>query len=417
MIKYGAYNISLFVIALAIALSSTGILVDTPTFLKVLIVFWFFSSLYYRLRGTYKKGNTSIDYGINYDLAMVVIAGPMGLFIFESIYRFTVYFYKKWTKTADQTEFLDTFYNIGTFVITHSFAYLLFQLFYDRFQNFPFGFWILTLMLVCIASYLSGTIMLLLFMTMGERRPFKEAIDFIFRDISMVDYGKVAISNGLLILFLQEGKWEMIISLFILNYIVSLSVYSKAQSIQNKLERDQFEQMAYTDFLTGVSNRTFMDKKMAELSESGENIGIVVADIDNFKAINDSYNHAVGDKVIQHFAGTLKSYLSEDDFLFRSGGEEFTLCLRMRGFTETIQLVEKIPKQIINNAVHVEYKGEMLPISYTASFGLYYYKANEKTPMEKAYIQADELMYHSKQLGKNHVSVLNGLQNVKVVQP
>lgn len=411
MKKAGLYDFSLFLIALIIAFSSAGITEDWPAFMKALVIFWFFSCLYYRLRVFYKTGSTSIEYGISYDLALVLIAGPLGLLIFEIIYRFSVYFYRKYTKTADPSEFLDTFYNIGTFVITNSAAFFLFQLLHDHFQGLPFGFWALIFILVCISSYLSGTIMVIYFIVLGEAKPFKEAIDFIFKDISFFDYGKVAISNGLLFLFLQDGKWEMIISLFILNYIVSRSFYSKSQSIQNKLERDQFEQMAYTDFLTGVFNRTFMDKKMAELSETGENIGIVVADIDNFKEINDSYNHAVGDKVIQHFAATLKSYLTEDDYLFRSGGEEFTLCLRKRNFNGTMQLVNKMPKEIVNNVVKVEYKGETVPISYTASFGLYYYKANEQTPLEKAYIQADELMYHSKQEGKNRVTVLNGMQN------
>lgn len=208
----------------------------------------------------------------------------------------------------------------------------------------------------------------------------------------------------------------MLIILFLLNYVVSRSFYEKSQNIQTKLERDKFEQMAYTDFLTGVHNRTFMDKKMAELSSTGENIGIVVTDIDKFKGINDTYNHAVGDKVIQHFASTLKSYLDEDDYLFRSGGEEFTLCLRNRNFEETEALIHKIQSGIQHGSVNAEYNGENIEIFYTASFGLYYYKVNEYISMEKAYILADELMFESKQLGKNRVSCKNGiLENKEVV--
>ena len=201
----------------------------------------------------------------------------------------------------------------------------------------------------------------------------------------------------------------MLISLFILNYIVSRSFHSKSQSIQHKLERDKFEQMAYTDFLTGVFNRTFMDKKMAELNQTGESLGIVVADIDKFKRINDSYNHAVGDKVIQHFSATLKNYLSENDYLFRSGGEEFTLCLRKRNFEETVNLVHTMLDGIKNNHVKVDFHGENLSITYTASFGLYFYTANDQVSMEKAYIQADQLLLQSKQLGRNRVSIINAL--------
>jgi diguanylate cyclase (GGDEF)-like protein len=415
MLKTRVYDALLFFTALAIAVSSSGLLVDNTRFIKVLIVFLFFSSLYFRLRVYFKNGSTNIDHGISYNLALVLFTGPLGLFIFEAIYRFLVYFYRKWTKTDDPSELSDTFYNIGCFVITNSIAYFIFQFFSESFQNFPFGFWILLFLLVCLSSYLSGTFMVIVFVLLGELNSFKEGIHFIFKGISFLDYGKVAITNGLLLIFLQDGKWELLISVFILNYIVSLSFYSKSQSTQNKLERDQFEQMAYTDFLTNVYNRTFMDKKMAEFNQTEEYIGIVVADIDKFKRINDSYNHAVGDKVIQQFAATLKSNLSEHDFLFRSGGEEFTLCLRKRNFNETVDLVNEILNSIENNSVNVEYNGEDFSISYTASFGLYFYKVNEHISVEKAYIQADQQMLQSKQLGRNRVSVINGLMQSEVV--
>ncbi|MCL6573719.1 MAG: GGDEF domain-containing protein [Bacillus sp. (in: Bacteria)] len=415
MLKTWVYDTSLFFTALVIAVSSSGLLVDTTMFIKVLLVFLFFSSLYFRIRVYFRNGSTNIDHGISYNLSLVLFTGPLGLFIYETIYRFIVYFYRRWTKTDDPSELSDTFYNIGCFVITNSIAYLLFQHFYVSFQTFPFGLWILLFLLVCLSSYLSGTFMVIVFILLGELKSFKEGYNFIFKGISLLDYGKVAITNGLLFIFLQDGQWEMLISVFILNYIVSLSFYSKSQSTQNKLERDQFEQMAYTDFLTNVFNRTFMDKKMAELNQTEEYIGIVVADIDKFKRINDSYNHAVGDKVIQHFAATLKSNLSEHDFLFRSGGEEFTLFLRKRNFEQTVDFVNEILNRVEENSVNVEYNEENFSISYTASFGLYFYKVNQHISVEKAYIQADQQMLHSKQLGRNRVSVINGLIMTEVV--
>ncbi|MEH7503057.1 GGDEF domain-containing protein [Neobacillus drentensis] len=411
MLKARLFDLSLFLIALAIAFSSDRILINHTDFIKVLVVFWLFSSLYYHLRVFSKNGSTNFEHGISYDLSFAMFAGPLGLFIFEFIYRFTVYFYKKWTKTADPSEFLDTLYNIGTFVITNSIAYFLFLQLQSSFEVIPYGFWILMCLLVSVSSFLSGIFLVIVFYILGDLKTVKEGFDFVFKSRSLLDFGKVAFTNGLLYLFLKEEKWEMLISLFILNYIVSHSYHSKSQSIQHKLERDKFEQMAYTDFLTGVFNRTFMDKKMAELNQTGERIGIVVADIDKFKRINDSYNHAVGDKVIQHFAATLKNYLSENDYLFRSGGEEFTLCLRKRNFEETMDLVNTMLNGIKNNRVEVEFNGENLSISYTASFGLYFYTVNEQVSMEKAYIQADQLLLQSKQLGRNRISVINALSS------
>jgi diguanylate cyclase (GGDEF)-like protein len=409
MLKARLYDFSLFFAAFAIAFGSDRILVGNNVFIKASLVYWIFSILYYHLRIINRNSTTSFDYGISYGLSLAIFAGPLGLFIFEIVFRFTVYFYKKAKKAADTGEFLDIFYNIGSFVISNSIAFYIFQLLYPGFQSTPFGFWILLILLACISSILTGTFLVIVFFITGDIKTINEGINFIFKSTSVLDYGKTGLTNGLLLLFLQTEKWEMIIALFFLNYVVSRSFYDKSQSIQDKNDRDKFEQMAYTDFLTGVFNRTYMDKKMTELNQTGESIGIVVCDIDKFKRINDGYNHAVGDKVIQHFATTLKGFLNEEDFLFRSGGEEFTLCLRGRNYQQSVDLVEGMQGGIENNTVTVEFNSEWIPISYTASFGLYFYKVNEQIPMEKGYIVADQLLLQSKQLGRNRVSVINGL--------
>ena len=226
--------------------------------------------------------------------------------------------------------------------------------------------------------------------------------------------GKIAISNGLLFIFLQEQLWEMLVGLFLLNYLVSRSFMVKSQGIQHKLERDKFEQMAYTDFLTEVYNRTYMDKIMKELNQSGEHLGIIVTDIDTFKRINDTYNHAVGDYVIQHFAATLQSLLKDGDYLFRSGGEEFTIFLRNRDYQQCITLVNKLQKVIEKSAVKAEYQSKEKMISFTASFGLYFYKTNKYIDIKKAYTYADDLLIQAKKLGKNTVSIKNGLLEVPI---
>jgi diguanylate cyclase (GGDEF)-like protein len=200
----------------------------------------------------------------------------------------------------------------------------------------------------------------------------------------------------------------MVVALFLLNYLVSRSFVEKSKSAQHKMERDKFEQMAYTDFLTEVYNRAFMDKKMEELNGMSEKIGIIVSDIDSFKDINDNYNHAVGDRVIQHYAATLQSFLKEDDYLFRSGGDEFTIFLRNRSFKECTELVEVIRRGVENKPVVIEDQR----YAYSASFGLYYYKTNDQTDIKKAYVHADNLLLQSKFGDKNRVSFKNGVADL-----
>lgn len=238
------FMVSLFIVSLFTALISDGIIVESSSYIKALFIYLLFSCLYHHLRIISRNGNTSIDYGINYSLSIGLFTGPLGLFIFEVIYRFIVYLYKKQTKTDDPDEFFHTFYNIGSFVMSNSIAFYLFNLLYPLFQDAAFGFWIIMLILITVTSMLSDIFLITVFKLTGDIKTKQEAIDFI-KTRSVLDMGKIAFTNGLLLLFLNEGKWEMLISLFILNYLVSRSFLSKSQMLQNKIERDKFEQMAY----------------------------------------------------------------------------------------------------------------------------------------------------------------------------
>jgi diguanylate cyclase (GGDEF)-like protein len=398
---------AIFFTAVAIALYSHPFTAN-GTYFTALFLYWFFSSLYSHLRVVDKtKSNIPVDYGINYSLSFAIFAGPLGLFMFEALFRLTEHITKKWLKTAEPDEWLHTIYNIGSFVTFNSLAFYLYHLLYPLFNRIPFGFWLLLFLLIVIVSLLTDIGLITVFHAVGDIKTWQEAIDFI-KTRSLFDMGKVSLTNGLLLIFLEEKRWDMLISLFLLNYFVSRSFFLKSQSIQHKIERDQFEKMAYTDFLTDVHNRAFMDKKIAELNQTNEWMSVVVADIDNFKKINDTYNHAVGDQVIRHFASTLQHFLNKDDFLFRSGGEEFTMFLRNRTFEESVQLVETILQTIRDSVVSVEYESEERLISYTSSFGLYFFQTGGHVSIEKAYVYADQLLLQSKNLGKNRVSVKYG---------
>ncbi|KAA0546078.1 GGDEF domain-containing protein [Bacillus sp. BGMRC 2118] len=409
MIWARVFNFVLFIASVLVVFAgSNHILIDNRTYLISLFIYLAFSTLYFQLRVIGKSGNMTYDYAISYSLSIVLFAGPIGLLLFETLYRFIIYFQRKITNTADPDEFYDTFYNIGAFVLSNSIGFYLFQLLLPYVEGIPFGFWILMLLLVRLVAFISDTCFLTVMRILGEVNTIKETISF-YRSRSILDLGKTALTNGLLLIMLLDGNWETVISLFILNYIVSRSFVFKSQSIQDKLERDKFEQMAYTDFLTGVSNRALMDKRIEELNETDECIGIIVADIDKFKSINDTYNHAIGDQVIQHFASTLKHCLQEEDYLFRSGGEEFTIFLRYRNFEQCEAVVEGIIGRLASSYVKAEYKGENVEIHYTSSFGLYFFKVNEAVTLEKGYIYADQLLLQSKELGRNRLSSENGL--------
>ncbi|MGB2994079.1 MAG: GGDEF domain-containing protein, partial [Paenisporosarcina sp.] len=404
---YKIFDIGLFISSVFVALLFVPLEVDLMKYLMVSSIYLVFSIIYSSLRIQYGNGTGSYDYGVNYSQSLALFAGPLGLLFFEIVHRFIIFFQRTYAKTADEDELTDTLYNIGSFTLYHTVGYLFFFALYPYAQSIPFGFFLLFFVSAIIVSWQADTLLLFALYLSGNIRTWSEVVSF-FKKRSILDTGKVAITNGLLFYFVMENHWDMLIVFFIMNYIVSKSFLSKHETIQNELERDRFREMAYTDFMTGLSNRAMMDKQMVEINGTNEVLAIVVADIDKFKQINDSYNHAIGDRVIQHFADILKSHTSEEDCVFRSGGEEFTLFLRGRSYEECLEFLESIRSDVSAHPAIVEHNGAEATIPYTASFGLYFNKMTEELPMERAYIYADQLLLEAKDLGRNRVNVSDG---------
>ena len=405
--KYKIFDIGLFISSVFVGLLFIPLEIDLTKYLLVSAIYLVFSIIYSSLRIQYGNGTGSYDYGVSYSQSLALFAGPLGLLFFETVLRFIIYFQRKLTKTADEDEFTDTLYNIGSFTLYHTVGYLFFFALYPHAQSIPFGYFLLFFVSALIISWQSQGLLLFALYLSGNIRTWSEGVSF-FKKRSILDTGKVAITNGLLFYFVMENHWDMLIVFFLMNYIVSKSFLSKHETIQNELERDRFREMAYTDFMTGLSNRAMMDKQMVEINGTNEVLAIVVADIDKFKQINDSYNHAIGDRVIQHFADILKSHTSEEDCVFRSGGEEFTLFLRGRSYEECLEFLESVRSDVSAHPAIVEHNGSEASISYTASFGLYFNKMTEELPMERAYIYADQLLLEAKNLGRNRVNVSDG---------
>lgn len=407
--RFRVYILLLFLTAIGIAvLTFSTFSFALPTF-QVMGVYWLFSLMYYHLRVNSRRGSTSVEYGINYNVSLIIFTGPFGLFLFEAVYRLAGYLYKKTTKTAEPGEGVQAFYNVGSFVIQGTAAYYVYQWLHPWFESNLITFWLLVFLLIAVTAVLSDLFLLGVFTLLGDIRTRADVAAFL-KERSILDMAKTSFSNGLLLLFLEQRNWTAIIGLFVLNYLVSQSYLVKAQIAQDKHERDKYEHMAYTDFLTGLHNRAYMEMKMKELEKTKESIGIVVADIDKFKSINDTYNHSVGDRVIQHFAAALKEKAQPGDILARSGGEEFTMFLRGRSYEACLALVEELRRQVERDTVEAEFQDQPTYIAYTASFGLYFFTEQEEVPIEKGYIYADQLLLESKQLGRNRITASSGQQ-------
>ena len=111
----------------------------------------------------------------------------------------------------------------------------------------------------------------------------------------------------------------------------------------------QAEERASTDALTGLPNRRYFDEFCALLARrrrSEDAVGILMVDIDRFKALNDTYGHGIGDEVLRAVAGAVAAAVREDDVPARYGGEEFAVLLRNPSLDVAIEVGERVREAV-----------------------------------------------------------------------
>jgi len=165
----------------------------------------------------------------------------------------------------------------------------------------------------------------------------------------------------------------------------------------------ELERMAMTDVLTGVANRLYIDKlikdKVNIFNVTGRKFAIAFIDIDNFKSVNDIYGHEAGDLVLKTVAKTLSHNLRGIDIIARWGGEEFIICIDNINKELMEKLLNKLRILVEKTEVHYNQK----IISVTISVGGTVIQENETK--EEIIKRADELMYKSKDSGRNKVTI------------
>jgi two-component system, cell cycle response regulator len=168
-------------------------------------------------------------------------------------------------------------------------------------------------------------------------------------------------------------------------------------------------QIANTDYLTGVFNRrAFMERLEQEINRSvrhKKGFAVIIADIDHFKNINDSYGHQVGDLVLQKFAGKLSENSRSYDFVGRYGGEEFIICLPETGMEQSGLIAERMRSEIAGLKINLP-GNSSAPVSVTASFGIASCVENCIGNTDSIIKMADDALYRAKAEGRNRVCVL-----------
>jgi diguanylate cyclase (GGDEF)-like protein len=199
--------------------------------------------------------------------------------------------------------------------------------------------------------------------------------------------------------------------IFYFSYRYQIILESNTQKLEysvakrtNELEKSNKElhDLAYKDYLTKLDNRRSFFSKVQRLLKDTvfrkDLVHIVMIDIDNFKQINDTYSHEVGDVVLKKFAQILKNNISNKDICARLGGEEFVIAFHNLKTKDVLEKVENIRKETEETAIIVN---KDKTFNFTASFGI---SDNRKTNnIDKILHIADSYLYEVKTTGKNNI--------------
>ncbi len=162
----------------------------------------------------------------------------------------------------------------------------------------------------------------------------------------------------------------------------------------------ELEETAYLDALTGIANRRylelFLEAKFNEFQRHGWSFGLILADVDLFKTVNDTFGHDIGDQVLKMVAKTLASNCRSYDLVGRWGGEEF-LCVI--GHTPTVAHLQHTAERLRHLVQHSWVSLEDLTIQVTVSLGATLARPGE-TPASLLK-RADALLYQAKAAGRN----------------
>lgn len=181
-------------------------------------------------------------------------------------------------------------------------------------------------------------------------------------------------------------------------------------SIGNVKLFDKTQRQAKSDGLTGMLNhRTFYETLESELRRSqryGGKLSIIMADVDNFKPVNDNYGHRAGDMAIKQISRRLAACIRQIDIAARYGGDEFAVILPNTSLADAVVVAERMVKMVDDSPIIWE--GHEIHLSLSVGVGQY----DGRTSVGEVTKATDQAMYSAKQAGKNNVKIFEHHQAV-----
>jgi len=167
--------------------------------------------------------------------------------------------------------------------------------------------------------------------------------------------------------------------------------------------KDALREQATKDFLTRIWNRSsILDILQRELSRGSREqrpVGVVLADLDHFKSVNDTYGHFAGDAVLREFTRRMETSIRSYDAIGRYGGEEFLIILPGSDSTATAAMAERMRDALDKLPMEINEEGRVV----TCSFGATSWQPGMELNSEALIRIADDALYEAKRKGRNRV--------------
>lgn len=208
----------------------------------------------------------------------------------------------------------------------------------------------------------------------------------------MILAGKIGIENK-----------ESDLTVMVFDQVASILVYFGYLAMAGERAALELQIQAETDVLTGLINRRGGNRLIASLhakSSANNQYSLIIADIDHFKKINDSYGHDSGDAVLNLVSGCLKNMMRKWDVAIRWGGEEFLILLPRTSAEDAMKLAERLRENVSRENFKVDSKELYVSLSLGVST-LRPTDVTFDTPLRRA----DQALYEAKQQGRNRTII------------
>jgi len=194
------------------------------------------------------------------------------------------------------------------------------------------------------------------------------------------------------------AEWDVTADVLLNRELTSQKAIAEARAVALEQSRARIEHAADHDYLTGLPNRRYFDRRLAELRKdaSVETLAVVHIDLNGFKEINDKWGHAAGDATLQSAAARISGAITANDLVARIGGDEFVAVLVNVG---DIERLEAIASDIFSRLRRdVRFGNEMLKIG--ASIGV---ATGQTSSAGNLLAESDVALFQAKKLGRNRV--------------